>query len=451
MDKQKPRYFGTDGIRGTVGQHPMTLEFVRDLGRAIGRYFAERNISRLIIIRDTRASGEMLGDALTEGLTLEGCDVVRAGVLPTGAAAFLARKHKAGAAVISASHNPASDNGVKVFTEKGFKLSQEQECAIEAIMSNLGQPSAQKGTATTDSAMKEEYLTFLKEQADDSVRTFLRENRIVLDCAHGSASTIAPELFSKLGLKDNVTVLSAEPDGTNINEGCGALHTDKVAEAVKKHNANIGFAFDGDADRLIAADEKSQLLNGDRVMAVLAAWLKKQGKLSDNVVVATPYSNLGLRAFLNGRECTLEIVPNGDRFVTEKMRENGYSLGGEQSGHIVIMPPGTTGDALLTVITLLKVMADSGEKLSALHSGFTECPQCLLNIKVRDKPPLKTLKNVQHLIHEAESALGKNGRAFVRYSGTEKLARVLVECFSKEEAQDWAEKIAKAIEEEIGN
>ncbi len=461
MASDIPRLFGTDGMRGTVGKYPMTADAVRDLGGAIAHYFiTRRNIFSVITIRDTRASGEMLEMALCEGLTAHGCEVALGGVLPTGAAGYLARLRGSGAVVISASHNPASDNGIKVFTEQGFKLSEGEERTVEQLLAE-GQkmPDTTSGESlagvSRDNSLKEEYISFLAGQAGDAVKTYLAENKIVLDCANGSASAVAPQLFRSLSgsppdSEKSVITLFAEPDGKNINRDCGSQHIQRLQQAVAEHSAALGFAFDGDADRLIAVDEKGQVVDGDRVMAVLARWLKGQGRLAGNAVVATVYSNLGLRAFLGKMGCSLEIVPNGDRFVTEKMRESGFSLGGEQSGHIVLMPPSTTGDGLLTGLAILNALSESQQPLSALHADFEECPQCLLNVPVKEKRDLKTLKGVQAIISEVEKALADSGRVLVRYSGTENLCRVLVESFSKEEARSWAERIASAIKTEVG-
>ena len=457
MASDIPRLFGTDGVRGTVGKYPMTSDVIRDLAGAIARYFiTKRNIRTLIIIRDTRKSGAMLELALSDGLTAHGCNVVLAGVLPTGAAGYLAMMHNHGAIVISASHNPASDNGIKIFTEDGFKLSEADERLIEKLLAESHKlPDISSGESTVhvshDESLKDDYLAFLAEQASDAVKAFLEKNRIVLDCANGSASTVAPALFRSLSnSKDSVITLFAEPDGKNINKGCGSQHIEPLQQAVREHSASLGFAFDGDADRLIVVDETGAVLNGDRVMAVLATWLLDQDKLSSNTVVATVYTNLGLRTFLEKIGCSLEIVPNGDRFVTRKMLEFGLSLGGEQSGHIVLMPPATTGDGLLTALALLGAVSESRQPLSALHAGFEECPQSLLNVPVREKRDLKTLKGVQAVISEAEKALADSGRVIVRYSGTENLCRVLVESLSEEEARRWAEKIAGAIKKEVG-
>lgn len=458
MASDIPQLFGTDGVRGTVGKYPMTADAVRDLAGAIAHYFiTQRNITSIILIRDTRESGEMLEMALSDGLTAHSCNVILAGVLPTGAAGYLAMMYNSGAIVISASHNPASDNGVKVFTEQGFKLSEKEERIVEQLLTESHKlPDTSSGESTGkvshDSSLKEEYTAFLAGQAGDAVKTFLSENRIVLDCANGSASTVAPQFFRSLaGSEDHVITLFAEPDGKNINKDCGSQHIRPLQRAVAEHSAALGFAFDGDADRLIAVDDKGAVLNGDRVMAVLASWLKNQGRLSNDAVVATVYTNLGLSAFLKKMGCSLEIVPNGDRFVTEKMLESGFSLGGEQSGHIVLMPQATTGDALLTALALLSAVSESGQPLSALHAGFEECPQCLLNVPVQEKRDLKTLKGVQAIITEAETALADSGRIVVRYSGTEMLCRVLVENFSEKEARRWAEEIAGAIKKEAGS
>lgn len=456
MSTDIPRLFGTDGVRGTVGKYPMTADAVRDLAGAIARYFiTKRNISSLIIIRDTRASGEMLEMALCEGLTAHGCEAVLGGVLPTGAAGYLARLRRSGAVVISASHNPASDNGIKVFTEEGFKLSEEEERLVEQLLAEGHKmPDTSSGEsaarASHDNSLKDDYLAFLAGQAGDAVKAYLAENSIVLDCANGSASAVAPELFRSLAGPGKVITLFAEPDGKNINRDCGSQHIQRLQQAVAEHKASLGFAFDGDADRLIAVDEKGAVLDGDRVMAVLARWLKKQGRLAGNAVVATVYSNLGLRAFLGKMGCSLEIVSNGDRFVTEKMRESGFSLGGEQSGHIVLMPPSTTGDGLLTGLAILNALSESQQLLSALHADFEECPQAKVNVQVREKRDLKTLKGIRAIITEAETALADSGRVLVRYSGTENLCRVLVESFSEEEARRWAERIASAIKKEVG-
>ncbi len=444
-----PRLFGTDGVRARVGDYPLTPEGVRGLGSAIARHFLiHRNVGRFLIVWDTRASGERLSAALADGLSEAGCDVLLGGVLPTGAAAFLAKSRRMGAVVVSASHNPAADNGVKVFTEEGFKLPEAEERLVERLLAEgrRPEPGAKKGAVREDPSLRKDYLAFLTGQANAEVRSFLRSHTIVLDCANGSASAIAPEFFGSLASSpENVISLFSKPDGKNINAGCGALHLSPLVRAVRRSKAALGLAFDGDADRLIAVDEKGQVLNGDRIKAVLASWLKEQGRLAGNIVVSTPYCNLGLKTFLAAIGCSLELVPNGDRQVASRMRERGLSLGGEQSGHIVLMPQSTSGDGLLTAVALLTVIADEGKPLSQLHASFSEYPQCLMNVRVGEKRDLSMLKGVQAAIAEAEKALGPRGRVLVRYSGTENLARVLVEAPSDDEAKIWAERIAEAF------
>jgi len=447
--------FGTDGIRGPVGTYPMTEQGIRDVANAIARFFLKhRNIRQVLIARDTRASGELFERAAGEGVIAAGSDAAVAGVLPTPGAAYLCRRHGTGGIVLSASHNPAGDNGIKVILENGQKASSADEALIERMLADRAEFSDSlidedlRGTVIHAAAWTEEYAAFLEENCTSAAREWLSSHAVVLDCANGAASSLGGTLLARLGAR--AELLGASPDGKNINRECGATHPGAIVKATVDHKAAAGFAFDGDADRVIAVDENGALVDGDRIMLILAGYLKRRGKLLRGIVVATDYSNLGLRQALSALGCSLVTVPNGDRHVAERMRALGCALGGEQSGHIVLMPEHTTGDGLLTMLMLLNAMADSGKPLSALHAGFHEAPQVLLSVVVREKRELASLAGVQRAMRDACEKLRESGRVVVRYSGTEMVCRVMVEAPSKGAAERWARTIAAEVSREVG-
>jgi len=406
---------------------------------------------------DTRESGPWIAAMLAAGLREGGATVQSAGVIPTPAIAFLARKHGFSAGVvISASHNPWEDNGIKVFGGDGFKLPDSVEMGIEAeierVLESEGSEPRAQGSDGTDDELPEvndgyraEYVRFLL----DAVPGVSLDNRtVVIDCANGAASSVAVQVFEALG--GTIEVTHASPDGRNINEGCGALHPEIVAATVKVLGASLGCTFDGDADRALFADEHGNVVNGDAVMLACARDLQARGLLAGDLVVATTMSNMGLEAAFKRSGITMLRAPVGDKYVLEEMKQSGASLGGEQSGHVLFPAKATTGDGLLTALLVIDVVHRSGKTLGELIADLKNFPQVILNVKVREKKPLDSLPAVMALIAAAEEELKDSGRVVIRYSGTEALARVMIEAESEEAMRRHAEGIAGAIRAEIG-
>jgi phosphoglucosamine mutase len=439
------KLFGTDGIRGVANQPPMTAEVALRLGRAVARRFSGvGRRGRIVIGKDTRLSGYMLESALEAGIVSAGADVMLVGPLPTPGIAFITSSMRADAGVvISASHNPYQDNGIKIFAADGFKLPDEIEAEIEGLMEEDGRPSPGgdigKATRIDDAAGR--YLQFLKG-AFPRHKT-LDGIKIVVDCAHGAAYAVAPQVFAELGAE--VVPLGINPDGRNINDGCGALYPARMAEEVRRTRAALGVALDGDADRLMLCDGEGRAVDGDQVMAILGTRLLAGGALPGNTVVATVMSNLGLERALASKGGRLLRTAVGDRYVVEAMREHGYLLGGEQSGHLVFLDQSTTGDGVLAALRVLAVMVEEGTSLATLAGTMTRYPQVLLNFEVAEKRPLEELPAVGKAIASAEKALGADGRVLVRYSGTEKKARVMIEGQDEGEIKAHAEAIADVL------
>jgi phosphoglucosamine mutase len=422
--------FGTDGIRGTANIEPMTSETVLRLGRALAHVFKHGSRRHKIIIgKDTRLSGYMLESALTSGICSMGVDVLLVGPLPTPGIAFLTRSMRADAGVvISASHNPFQDNGIKFFANTGFKLPDDVEIEIEQLVLNDAidhlRPTAQEvGKAFRIDDALGRYNVFLKN-------TFPRQLtldglKVAIDCAHGATYRVGPEVFEELGAA--VTAIGVEPDGENINRGCGALHPEVLAECVKSQGAHVGVAIDGDGDRCIMIDETGAIVDGDEIMAMVGVDLHRRGALPGGGVVATVMSNVGLEVALHEYGIDLVRVSVGDRYVVEELQRSGRTFGGEQSGHIVFLEHGTTGDGLVTALAVLALMVESGRPLSELKRVMEKYPQTLLNVRVSERRDLETLPAVQRAVSCASARLGSRGRVFVRYSGTEPLVRVLVE------------------------
>jgi phosphoglucosamine mutase len=444
------KLFGTDGIRGVANQPPMTAEIALRLGRAVARKFSGvGRRGRIVIGKDTRLSGYMLESALEAGIVSAGADVMLVGPLPTPGIAFITSSMRADAGVvISASHNPYQDNGIKIFAADGYKLPDEIEAEIEGLMEDDGQPSpaGEIGKATRIDDAAGRYLQFLKGVFPRHKR--LDGIKIVVDCAHGAAYAVAPQVFGELGAE--VVALGISPDGRNINDGCGALHPERMAAEVRRTGATLGVALDGDADRLILCDAEGQTVDGDQVMAILGTRLLERGALPGGTVVATVMSNLGLERALSGKGGRLLRTAVGDRYVVEAMREHGYQLGGEQSGHLVFLDESTTGDGVLAALRVLTVMVEEGVPLAQLARTMTRYPQVLLNFEVADKRPIEELPTVQKAIASAEKALGSDGRVLVRYSGTEKKARVMVEGQDERDIRGHAESIAEALKRALG-
>jgi phosphoglucosamine mutase len=445
------RLFGTDGIRGVANQYPMTADIALALGRAVAERFRMRGRrSRVVIGKDTRLSGYMLESALEAGIVAAGADVMLVGPLPTPAIAFITSSMRADAGVvISASHNPYQDNGIKIFASDGFKLPDEVEADIERRMIDpeplTPGPEPKIGKAIRIDDGEGRYVQFLKHSFPKA-RT-LDGVRVVVDCAHGAAYRVAPQVFTELGA--DLTVLSAEPNGRNINDNCGALHPEKAAAEVRRTRSAIGIALDGDADRVILTDERGEIVDGDQIMAILGTRLLARHALPGNTVVATVMSNLGLERALAERSGTLLRAPVGDRYVVETMREKGFIFGGEQSGHIVFLEEATTGDGLLAALQVLSVMVQEERPLSELAAIMTRYPQVLINFKVAKKTPVVELPGVQAAIRWVEDALGQDGRVLVRYSGTESKARVMIEGTDENTIRAHAEEIVAIMQKAL--
>jgi len=421
--------FGTDGVRGTANTYPMTAEVALRLGAAAGRWFRTdgRNGHRVVIGKDTRLSGYMLENALTAGLTSTGMNVLLLGPVPTPAVGFLTRSMRADLGImISASHNPAHDNGIKFFGPDGFKLSDEVEAGIEAALAGeirLAQPQNIGRARRIDDGLGR-YVEYAKTTFPHRGR--LTGLKVVVDCANGAAYRAAPEVLWELGAE--VIPVGVSPNGTNINERCGSTYTQTAAEAVVAHGADMGISLDGDADRVMILDETGRVADGDQIMALLAARWADEGRLKGGALVATVMSNLGLERFLEARGLRLERTAVGDRYVVERMREGGFNLGGEQSGHIVMTDHATTGDGLIAGLQFLAAMAETGQPASALVRQFETVPQMLKNVRYQAGQEPLSSESVRKVIAEAEAALQGQGRLLIRKSGTEPLIRVMAEC-----------------------
>lgn len=423
------KLFGTDGVRGRANSYPMTAEMALRLGAAAGRYFRRDGSAahRVVIGKDTRLSGYMLENALTAGLTSTGMNVLLLGPVPTPAVGFLTRSMRADLGVmISASHNPHHDNGIKLFGPDGFKLSDEAEAEIESIVAGEILPAQPQniGRAKRIDDGRGRYQEFVKTTFPAGLR--LDGLKVVIDCANGAAYKAAPEVLWELGA--DVIPIGVSPNGTNINDRCGSTHTQTAAEAVVAHGAHVGICLDGDADRVMILDQNGQVADGDQIMALLAARWAADGRLRGDTLVATVMSNLGLEKFLTARGLRLERTAVGDRYVVEAMRRGGYNLGGEQSGHIVMTDHATTGDGLMAGLQFLAELARTERPASDLVKSFETVPQLLKNVRYgADKQPLSA-QSVQSRIAEAEARLNGKGRVLIRKSGTEPLIRVMAEC-----------------------
>ncbi|MCP5004301.1 MAG: phosphoglucosamine mutase [Planctomycetes bacterium] len=447
------KLFGTDGIRGIANKPPITPEMGLDLGKAIALVFKEkchRERPRFLIGKDTRLSGYMLENALSAGIMSAGADVTLLGVLPTPAIAFLTKSLKADAGlVISASHNPAEDNGIKIFRADGQKLSDSLEAEIEEKVLNTNTETepilgSLIGKLHRIGDAKGRYIEFAKASIKSASLTGLK---IVLDCANGAAYSTAPQVFSELGAE--VVVLNKMPDGMNINLGCGALYPENMMETVKKEKADIGIALDGDADRIIVCDEKGNSIQGDQIIAICAVSMQKKGNLQKDGVAVTVMTNKGFDIAMEEKGIRVVKTKVGDRYVIEAMRESGYVLGGEQSGHIIFFNSTTTGDGIISALQLLLIIREEGKTLSELAKCMTPLPQVITNIEVRDKKEIKSLRANEAITH-AEEELGQRGRVLVRYSGTQNMCRVMVEGENIEDITKLASDISTAIKTEIG-
>lgn len=447
-ERASQKLFGTDGVRGVANVYPMTAEVAMQLGRALAHLIRNGpHRHKVIIGKDTRLSGYMLEQALAAGITSMGVDVALVGPLPTPGISNITTSMRADAgAVISASHNPYQDNGIKFFWRDGFKLPDETEAKIESLISS-GEIDAIRPTATKigraerlDDA-RGRYIVFLKTAFPRELT--LEGMTIVVDCANGAAYKTAPEVLRELGAK--VITLGVEPDGRNINHKCGAMHPESLARAVVKHGAHVGIALDGDADRLIVVDEKGKVVDGDAIMAICTGELVARKELKKKTLVATVMSNIGLERAVARWGVKVARTRVGDRYVVEEMRRNGYNLGGEQSGHLLFLDHATTGDGTLAALQLLAVMCRQGKPLSELTTIFEPVPQTLLNVVVKQRRELGELPEVMKCIKAVEGKLGSDGRVLVRFSGTEPKARVLIEGLDATRNEQYAKEIADAL------
>jgi phosphoglucosamine mutase len=446
------KLFGTDGIRGVAGDTPLDPATIYAAGLAVGHSVRKTTAKAKVLLgRDTRESSAWIAATIAAGLREAGITVESAGIVPTPAVAFLARTHgfEAGI-VISASHNPWRDNGIKLFGGDGFKLPDSVELEIEEEIerhaADVNAPDPSKLPAVADNvALQSDYIEFLLASVPGLQ---LKAQRVVADCANGAAAAVAPELFRRIG--GDVTLLNIAPNGRNINDGCGALHPTWVAAEVKKRHVDVGLTFDGDADRCMLADGHGNVINGDAILLMAARDLQTRGLLAGDLVVATTMSNMGLEAALKRSNIRMLRAPVGDRYVLEKMQENGATLGGEQSGHILFPHLATTGDGLLTSLVILDLMARTGKRIEDLTVDLKVFPQVIINIKVREKKPLASIPSIAKIIEAAEQELKDSGRVVIRYSGTEPLARVMIEAESQEAMHRHADAIADAIRAELG-
>jgi phosphoglucosamine mutase len=446
------KLFGTDGIRAVAGEAPLDPPTIFATGLALASSLKSLYPQpRVLLGADTRESSPWISAVISAGLCRGGAEVLNAGVITTPGIAYLTHKHRlAAGVVISASHNPWQDNGIKVFGGDGYKLPDATEMAIEEeIFRRLkdSPPPGLKGLSAppANKAFREEYEAFLRNVVP---QLNLNGKKIVIDCANGAAAVIASELFTSLGGEIHLTHVT--PNGRNINENCGALHPEVVARETKAMGADLGITFDGDADRALFADAQGRVVNGDGVMLVAARDMQAKGELAGDVVVATTMSNMGLEAALRSSGIRMLRAPVGDKYVLEMMQKHQASLGGEQSGHILFLRRSTTGDGLLTALVLLDTLARSGKPLHELLSDLRVFPQVIVNVRVREKRPLEQIPAVMESIQQAEIDLHGNGRVVVRYSGTEALARVMIEAESEQQMREHAERIAQAIRVEIG-
>jgi phosphoglucosamine mutase len=443
------KLFGTDGVRGCANLHPMTAEMALSLGQAIAYVFRHRGEgrARILIGKDTRLSGYMFEDALAAGISSMGANVIQVGPMPTPALAFLTADMRCDAGVmISASHNPYMDNGIKFFAADGYKLPDEVEEQIEELIStgelarHRAAPDVLGGARRIDDAGGR-YVVSLKKTFP--IDLTLDGVRIVLDCANGAAYKVGPLVFSELGAE--VFAVGDEPNGRNINEGCGSLHPEVTAAKVRELRADVGIALDGDADRVVMVDERGVVTDGDELMALLALDLHDRKALRGGGVVATVMSNLGLEKALERRGLSLLRTQVGDRYVVEAMRSGGFNLGGEQSGHIIFLEHSRTGDGLMTALQVLAVMRRSGRKLSELTADFERFPQVVVNVRVGEKKPLESLPALQERIRKVEAELDGRGRVLIRYSGTEPKARIMVEGEDEARVEEFSQSLADVL------
>jgi phosphoglucosamine mutase len=458
------RLFGTDGMRGEAGQFPLDAETMRVTGRSLARHLAEQqdggHAPRIIVGRDTRESGSWIERALVAGALEAGAVVRSAGVITTPGVAYLTRQLPADAGVvISASHNPYQDNGIKVFAPSGRKLDDATERRIEAdIAAETGAPESvatempestgEEGeTDSRDAAqLRARYLDYLVEEVAQGLS--LEGMSIAVDCANGAASELAPALFRRLGAR--VHDINSQPDGRNINRDCGSLHIEGLRDKVLEERTDLGVAFDGDADRALFIDARGSFVDGDATLWVMAQYLAERGRLKDELVVATVMSNIGLEIALRSKGLRLLRTDVGDKYVLEELLRTKASVGGEQSGHLIFPDLSLAGDGMITTLLLLRVMRETGRSLKDLTEGFVGYPQVLVNVRVREKRPFEEVAQIRDVARETEAQLGEKGRLLLRYSGTEPLARVMIEGEQQETIERYANRLASVIRESLG-
>ncbi len=450
----KKRLFGTDGVRGVANIYPMTTEIAMQLGRAAAYIFKKDNPRRhrIVIGKDTRLSGYMIENALVAGICSMGVDVLLVGPLPTPGIAFITSSMRADAGVvISASHNPYQDNGIKFFSADGFKLPDDTELEIEKLIfgneiDSLRPVADEVGKAFRIDDACGRYIVFLKNSFPQQLD--LNGLKIVLDCANGAAYKVAPAVLQELGAE--VIPLGVQPNGSNINAGCGSLYPEVIARAVKEHGAHLGMALDGDADRVIFVDEQGNEVDGDQIMAICSLDMMKQGLLAHNTLVTTVMSNLGLDIALRNAGGHVVKTAVGDRYVVEEMRRGGYNLGGEQSGHMIFLDHNTTGDGMVSALQLLAIMQRTGKPLSELAGVMTTLPQVLLNVRVASRQDISIVPEIARMVKDAEDKLAETGRVLIRYSGTEPLLRIMLEGQDEKLITELAQGIADVIERHLG-
>jgi len=447
------KLFGTDGIRGMANKYPVTPEMALAVGKAVAHFFKNENEKTSIIIgKDTRISGSMLENALASGACSRGADIYCAGIIPTPGVAVLTKTTKSIAGImISASHNPYYDNGIKIFNKNGIKLSDDQEKKIEKLISDnyflAENENYHKIGSVVDISLegKKQYINFLLKTFDNLCN--FKKIKIIVDCANGATSTVAAELFEKFGF--NFKIIFNKFDGKNINQNCGSQHPEKLRQKVLEQKADIGLAFDGDGDRLIVVDEKGNILTGDHILAVLANHLKQNGKLSNNTVVSTVMSNIGLTMALKAMGIDHIKTDVGDRNVLSEMLKQKSIIGGEDSGHIILLDHHVTGDGILCALMLIQIMQKQAKLLSELTNVITIYPQVLINVKVEKKPPMETLKRIAAEKKSIEKKLGKQGRVLIRYSGTQPLIRIMVEGPTIDDTQKYCRQLAEIVKQEL--
>ena len=445
------KYFGTDGVRG-VANKELTCDLAYKLGRAGGYVLTNNEYKvKVVVGKDTRQSGDMLEAALIAGLMSVGCDVITVGVIPTPGVAYLTRKYGAECGVvISASHNPMEDNGIKFFNKDGFKLDDEIELKIEEYIDNMEKIAYnpignEVGVRIHKHTAAQDYVDYLKS----IVNTDLTGLKVVLDCANGAAYKVAPEVFRELGAE--VIAMNVTPDGENINHKCGSTHPEGLQKAVVEHNADLGLAYDGDADRLIAVDEKGHEVDGDHIMILGAVYLKKQNKLANDTLVVTTMSNIGLHVAAKEYGIDLAITDVGDRYVIEEMKKSGHNLGGEQSGHMIFLDYNTTGDGTLSSLIVSKIVKEDGKTLSEQSALMTTYPQVLINVDVRNEVKNKFMENdeIRTEIEKLEKLMAGTGRVLIRPSGTQPLVRVMLEGKDEGQIRELAQGLADLIKEKL--